>query len=122
MIGNGLLAFGVFVIVAIFFYLSFRYQQKAEHAISYAGKYTIEISNDFAGDSIAIYINDSLLLDRIMPDETLQLSVKRFAENSALLVVDNRTDGTTPFNLSDKGSRVKLTRKNGIIYLLETKK
>lgn len=62
MIGNGLLAFGVFLIVGIFIYLSFRYQRK-DGKISYEGKYSIEISNDFAGDSIAIYINDSLLLD-----------------------------------------------------------
>ena len=121
MIGNGLLAFGVFLIVGIFIYLSFRYQRK-DGKISYEGKYSIEISNDFAGDSIAIYINDSLLLDKVMPDETTKITINRFAESSALMIVDNKTDNTTPFNLNDKGSIIKITKQNGIIYMLETEK
>lgn len=121
MIGNGLLAFGVFLIVGIFIYLSFRYQKK-DGKISYEGRYGIEISNDFVGDSIAIYINDSLLLDRVMPDETIKMTINRFAENSAIMIVDKKTDNTTPFNLSDKGSIIKITRRNGVIYMLENEK
>lgn len=121
MIGNGLLAFGIFLIVGIFIYLSFRYQKK-DGKVSYEGKYSIEISNDFAGDSITIYINDSLLLDRVMPDETIKMTINRFAESSALLIVDKKTDNTTPFNLNNKGSIIKITKRNGVIYMLETEK
>ncbi|MCE2616896.1 MAG: hypothetical protein ACTTKN_01100 [Phocaeicola sp.] len=121
MVGNGLLALGIFLIVAIFIYLSFRYQRK-DGKIFYEGKYSIEISNDFAGDSIAVYINDSLLLNKVMPDETTKMTINRFAESSALMIVDNKTDNTTPFNLNDKGSIIKITKQNGIIYMLETER
>ena len=120
MVGNGLLAFAVFIIVALFIYLSFRYQRRDDAKITYEGKYHIEISNDFAGDSIAVYINDSLLLGRTMPDGTVKLTVDRFAEESALIVVDGATDKASPFSLSDKGSRIKITRNNGVVYMLET--
>ena len=120
MVGNGLLAFAVFIIVALFIYISFRYQRKDDAKISYEGKYNIEISNDFAGDSIAVYINDSLLLGRVMPDAVVKLTVDRFAEESALIIVDGKTDKASPFSLSDKGSRIKVTRNNGVVYMLET--
>ena len=120
MVGNGLLAFAVFIIVALFIYLSFRYQRRDDAKISYEGKYHIEISNDFAGDSIAVYINDSLLLGRTMPDGVVKLTVDRFAEESALIVVDGATVKASPFSLSDKGSRIKITRNNGVVYMLET--
>ena len=119
MVGNGLLAFAVFIIVALFIYISFRYQRKDDAKISYEGKYNIEISNDFAGDSIAVYINDSLLLGRVMPDAVVKLTVDRFAEESALIIVDGATDKASPFSLSDKGSCIKITRNNGVVYMLE---
>ena len=80
MIGNGILAFGVFFVVCLFLYLAFR-QQNKEHKGTYEGMYTIELTNSFAGDSIAVYINDSLLLNRTMPDGNVKLQVARFAEH-----------------------------------------
>ena len=35
-------------------------------------------------------------------------------------IVDGKTDKASPFSLSDKGSRIKVTRNNGVVYMLET--
>lgn len=119
MLGNGILAFGVFAVVIIFLYMSFRFKRDADKVQTYEGVYNIEISKDFAGDSIAVYLNDSLLLDQTMTDAVLKLEVKRFAEENALMVVDNKTDQTTPFNLNPKGSRIEIKKKGEVIYILE---
>ena len=119
MIGNGILAFGVFAVIIIFLYMSFRFQRNADKVQTYEGVYNIELANSFAGDSIAVYLNDSLLLNQTMPDATLKLEVTRFAEDNVLMVVDNKTDKTTPFNLNPKGSRVEVKKKGDVIYLLE---
>lgn len=119
MVGNGILAFGVFAVVIIFLYMSFRFKRDANKVITYEGVYHIEISKDFAGDSIAIYLNDSLLLDRTMPDASLKLKINRFADDNVLMIVDNRTDKTTPFNLNPAGSRVEVKKDGEMIYMLE---
>lgn len=119
MIGNGMLAFGVFAVIIIFLYMSFRFQRKADKVQTYEGVYHIELTSGFAGDSIAVYLNDSLLIDRTMPDATLKLEVERFAEDNVLMVVDNKIDKTTPFNLNPKGSRVEVKKSGDMIYMLE---
>lgn len=119
MIGNGILAFGVFFVVCLFLYLAFRQQDK-QHEGAYEGMYTIQLTDSFAGDSISVYINDSLLLDRTMPDSNVKLQVARFAEESALLIVTSLNDEVTPFNLSPKGSLVNVEKKkNGRIFIFE---
>lgn len=119
MLGNGMLAFGVFAVIIIFLYMSFRFQRKADKVQTYEGVYNIELANCFAGDSIAVYLNDSLLLDQTMPDATFKLEVKRFAEDNVLMIVDNKTDKTTPFNLNPGGSRVEVKKSGEMIYILE---
>ena len=118
MIGNGILAFGVFFVVCLFLYLAFRQQDK-QHEGAYEGMYTIQLTDSFAGDSISVYINDSLLLDRTMPDSNVKLQVARFAEESALLIVTSLNDEVTPFNLSPKGSLVNVEKKSGRIFIFE---
>ena len=83
MIGNGILAFGVFFIVCLFLYLSFRTPQTADQSKTSADLYTIQVENSFAGDSISVYINDSLLLNCTMGSTALTLQVNRFAEENA---------------------------------------
>ena len=119
MIGNGILAFGVLAVVIIFLYMSFRFKRDANKAVTYEGVYNIEVSKDFAGDSIAIYVNDSLLMNRTMPDASLKLEINRFAEGNVLMVVDNKTDKTTPFNLNPNGSKVIVKKDGEAIYIPE---
>lgn len=121
MVGNGILAFGVFFIVCLFLYLGFRGQKK-EGGVSqvYPDVYTIQVAGSFAGDSLSIYVNDSLLLNRTLTTASVKLQINRFAEENALLVVDNRNDEITPFNLNPKGSSVLIEKRNGKIYIEET--
>lgn len=121
MIGNGILAFGVFFIVCLFLYLGFRGQSKNnDKSKTFEGLYAIEIANTFAGDSLSVYINDSLLFQSTIGSTSVKFQVKRFAEESTLMVVDNRTDEMTPFNLNPDGSLVEVQKKNGKIFIQET--
>ena len=119
MIGNGILAFGVFIIVCLFMYLGFRYEKKGGPQ-SFPGQYTICVTPALEGDSLHIYINDSLLTARKFTDTTLKFQIGRFAEESLLMVVDPATEAITPFNLSQEGSKVTIDKRNGKIYIEET--
>lgn len=120
MISNGLLAFGVFFIVFLFLYLGFRSQRKEGQAEAFSDKYILTLDNSLAGDSLSVYINDSLLLNQTMKESSVRLLINRFAEESMLMVVDNHTEEITPFNLNPKGSEVSVEKKNGKIFILET--
>lgn len=119
MIGNGILAFGVFFIVCLFLYLSFRTFKTDKTKVS-SDLYTIQIGNSFAGDSISVYVNDSLLLNCTMGSTALTLQVNRFAEENALMIVDNKSDEITPFSLNPKGSIVNVEKENGKIAIKES--
>lgn len=118
MIGNGLLAFGVFFVVCFFLYLSFRSSSKKEQQV-FEGIYTVEITSGFAGDSLSVFVNDSLLMNRMMGDTDVTLQLERFAEESVLMIVDNRTENITPFNLNPKGSKVNVSKRNGKVFIEE---
>lgn len=119
MIGNGILAFGVFFIVCLFLYLSFRTSKTDKTKVS-SDLYTIQIGNSFAGDSISVYVNDSLLLNCTMGSTALTLQVNRFAEENTLMIVDNKSDEITPFSLNPKGSIVNVEKENGKIAIKES--
>lgn len=120
MIGNGILAFGVFFIVCLFLYLSFRNQhQQPAHNRVFAESYTIELTGSFAGDSISVFINDSLLMCRTLDEGNLKFQVGRFAEENMLMIVNNQTENITPFNLNPKGSLVRVEKRNGKVFIEE---
>ncbi|CCY90932.1 uncharacterized protein BN461_00231 [Bacteroides sp. CAG:1076] len=120
MIENGILAFGVFFIVCLFLYLSFR-APKTEQKVS-SDLYTIQIGNSLVGDSISVYVNDSLLLNCTMGSTALTLQVNRFAEENALMIVDNQSDEITPFSLNPKGSIINIEKENGKIAIKESER
>ena len=120
MIFNAVLFIAVMVICGIFLYMSYTLKRDANKKVVYEGEYHIEITGDFAGEDISIYINDSLLNKGIMPDTTLVLDLQRFADEHSLMWVDNKTDMVQPFSLSKKGSRVILRKKEGEIVFEET--
>lgn len=125
MIGNGILAFGVFFIVCLFLYLGFKYQKKQtlneKGAAVSAEIYTIRLESSMAGEDVAIYINDSLLLKRTLPDEPTLLQVNRFDDDNALLIVNNRTDEVTPFGLSPESEMISVNKANGNYEFTTTK-
>ena len=120
MVFNAVLFFAVLFITALFLYLAYTFKRDANKAVSYKGRYHIEVSTDFVGESLSIYVNDSLLMDGTMPDTLVSLDVNRFAEEHALLVVDKQTDAVTPFNLSKEGSKIIVKKEGSEIIVEET--
>lgn len=119
MILNGVLVFAVFVVVILFLYIAFKFKRDAEKVVTYEGRYEITLSKDFAGQSLSVYVNDSLLLNQVMPDSTLHVTVDKFAEESVLMIVDNATDTATPFNLNPDGCKVTVKSLEGILSIIE---
>lgn len=117
---NTVLFFAVLFITALFLYMAYTYKRDADKKKTYAGQYHIEMNGDFAGQSLSIYVNDSLLMNRTMPDTLITLDIHRFAEENVLMVVDNHTDNATPFNLSKEGSKVVVKKQEGGIVFEET--
>lgn len=119
MIGNGILAFAVIAVVVIFIYMSLKLQNDRKKGRQYSEIYNIELTSGFTGDSISVFMNDSLLLNtRIQKDSIIKLNINRFAEESALLIVDNKTEKVSTFSLSEKGGKIIISKNNSMIYLL----
>ena len=106
MIGNGILAFAVIFVVVIFVYMSMRLQQR-----NFIETYTITLTKGFAGDSTSIFINDSLLVNRTIAEEPFTIEVKRFAEQNALMIVNNATEKLSLFELSEKGGEYRFEKE-----------
>ena len=119
MVFNAVLFIAVLVVCGIFLYMAYTFKRDANKKVTYEGRYHIEVNNDFAGQSLSIYVNDSLLWNQAMPDTLVILDIDRFAEESALLIVDNATDTATPFNLDPKGSKVVVKKQEGEIVFEE---
>ena len=120
MVFNAVLFFAVLIVCGIFLYMAYTFKRDANKKVTYEGRYHIEVSNDFAGQSLSVYINDSLLWNQAMPETLVTLDIDRFAEENALLIVDNATDAATPFNLDKKGSKVVVKKQEGEIVFEET--
>ena len=110
MVFNTLLFFAVLAITVIFLYLAYTLKRDAERKEAYEGAYHIELAADFAGKSLSVYINDSLLVNCTMPDTLVRIDVNRFAEEHILMVVDNQTDNATSFNLNKEGGKIKVSQ------------
>lgn len=111
MVGNGILAFAVIFVVVIFVYMSMRLQQQKAENRNFIETYTITLTKGFAGDSTSIFINDSLLVNRTLTEEPFILEVKRFAEQSALMIVNNETEKLSLFELSEKGGEYRFEKE-----------
>lgn len=111
MIGNGILAFAVIFVVVIFVYMSMRLQRDRQADRHFAETYSISLVKGFAGDSISLFINDSLITNRKITQEPYTIEVGRFAEQSALLIVDNRTELVSTFDLSERGGSYQFKKE-----------
>ena len=114
MIGNGILAFAVIFVVVIFVYMSMRLQRQKEGERHFAETYNITLVKGFAGDSISILLNDSVRIG----EEPFNIEVKRFAEQSALMIVDKATDRLSLFELSEKGGNYRFEKDGDEVKLL----
>ena len=111
MLGNGLLAFAVIFVVVIFIFMSMRLQQQKKEERNFTEVYTIALMKGFAGDSTSIFINDSLLVNQKITKEPLIIEVKRFAEQNALMIVNNATEKLSLFELSEKGGKYRFEKE-----------
>lgn len=118
MIGNGILAFAVIFVVVIFVYMSMRLQQQKNGERNFMETYTITLTKGFAGDSLSLLINDSVLVNKKIAEEPFTIEVKRFAEQSALMIVDNATEKLSLFELSEKGGRYRFEKEDGEVKQL----
>lgn len=118
MIGNGILAFAVIFVVVIFVYMSMRLQQQKNGERNFMETYTITLTKGFTGDSLSLLINDSVLVNQKIAEEPFTVEVKRFAEQSALMIVDNATEKLSLFELSEKGGKYKFEKENGEVKQL----
>ena len=118
MIGNGILAFAIIFVVVIYVYMSMRLQQKKDGERYFTETYTIMLNKGFAGDSVSILINDSLLINKKITEEPFSFEVKRFAEQSALMIVNNDTEKLSLFELSERGGDYRFEKEGEEVKLL----
>ena len=111
MLGNGILAFAVIFVVVIFIYMSMRLQQEKQEERHFIETYTISLVKGFAGDSVSLLINDSLIANRVISEEPYTIEVGRFADQSALLIVDNKTELVSTFDLSERGGTYQFEKE-----------
>lgn len=119
MVGNGILAFAVIAVVVIFVYMSMRVQQQKSAERHFLETYAITLDPTFAGRATSVYLNDSLLVSREMTDEPFSVEVARFAEMSALLIVDNETEKIAFFELDAAGGSYTFSRRDGEVRRVE---
>lgn len=115
MIGNGILAFAVIFVVVIFVYMSMRLQQQKSQDRKFIDRYTFVLASGFVGDSLSLLINDSLILATRVVQEPLTVEAQRFAEQSALMLVDHATDALSIIELSEKGGTYTLQKEENEI-------
>lgn len=121
MIGNGILAFAVIFVVVIFIFLSLRMQRDGDGPRHYPEVYTITLERGFAGDSTAVWLNDSLLWNRVAGEEPVVIEVGRFSKENALMIVDQRTERLSLFELSERGGSYRFEKEQGEVKLLPMK-
>lgn len=118
MVGNGILAFAVIFVVVIFVYMSMRLQQQKAEERHFLETYTVTLEHGFAGESTSIYLNDSLLVNCVVEQEPFSIEVRRFAEQNALMIVDNATERLSLFELSEKGGQYRFEKEGEEVKLL----
>ncbi len=118
MVGNGILAFAVIFVVVIFIYMSLRLQHNDQTNRHFIETYTINLAKGFTGDSISLFVNDSLIVRKTLSEKVFSIKVTRFAEQSALLIVDNKTEQVFTFDLSESGGDYQFVKEEDGIRLL----
>ncbi len=116
MLGNGLLAFSVILIVVVFSYMSLKLSQDKKTKRTYAESFRIELAEGLQGENIAIHINDSIVFKGII-SHPLKLEIGKFADKSALAVENLNNGETLWYDLNDRGGRYKLNKQDGVVHI-----
>ena len=118
MVGNGILAFAVIFVVVIFIYMSLRLQRENQAERHYIETYTISLVKGFAGDSISLFVNDSLIANQVMQEEAFTVEVGRFAisarREELISLKKKRTESNSLLNKSLLNIRSSLSQASYI--------
>ena len=115
---NFILAFAVIFVVVLFVYMSLRAQQAKKGVVKYAETYRIELAGGFVGDSISLYINDSLLVNKTIDEAPFALTVNRFDKENTLIIVENISESMKLFPLSEEGGDYMFDKSGEEISLI----
>ncbi len=115
LLGSLIMIVLVLVIVILFLFFSLKIYDKKK--AGYEERYEIVLGNSTLHSPLTIYLNDSLLFSGT-PLSPLTLSVKRFAQESSLLIIDEDSETVSAITLSDRSQTVTL-KKEGNRYLKE---
>ena len=119
MIGNSIVFIGVIFVVVLFLYLSLRMQaQKSGHHY-YNEVYNIGLVQGFAGGDFTVYMNDSIVFDGTINQEPQRIEMKRFAEETSLLIVNKATEQVSIFELPNDGGTFSFERDDEEITMRE---
>jgi hypothetical protein len=119
MIGNSIVFIGVIFVVVLFLYLSLRMQaQKSGHHY-YNEVYDIGLVQGFAGGDFTVYMNDSIVFDGTINQEPQRIEMKRFAEETSLLIVNKVTEQVSIFELPNDGGTFSFERNDEEISMRE---
>lgn len=91
MYGTAVLAIAVILIVVIFTGLAFDMKEEQSALSATKDTYTLSFDEGFTADSYRVYINDSLLYEGTLSSGK-NLMLNRFADDNALIIVDNSND------------------------------
>lgn len=115
--GVAFMAVAVFGVVFIFMNMCLERMAVKQYQESYG----IELQSGFVGDSIKVYVNDSLLYNKVVQRDGVKIPIRRFEDNSMLMVVDARTDLTGSFNLSKQSENIIVKRSADKKFAFEAK-
>lgn len=116
MIGNGILAFAVIFVVVIFIYLSMRMSRDEVVEAKYQEVYTVSVDDSLVGDSLSIFVNDSVIYNGLPDSAGVVVRFNRFADESSMLVFDAATGFVSAFSLDAAGEDFCLYSEEGTLY------
>lgn len=119
MMGNGILAFAVIMVVVIFVYMSYRLKNNLNP--QYTEEYSF-VLDGFKNNAYRVEVNDSIIFDGKIEVDQIQVSVKRFAEESAALITNLDSEQVKIFDLNENGGTYKFTLNDDDIQMIEIKK
>lgn len=111
MVGNGILAFAVIVIVGIMVYVSMKADADKKRGQTFSEEaFVFAIDSSLSSESISMFLNDSLIFDGVVKDGGDTVTVGRFALDNTLMVVDRSSDIVVPYSLKEGVDFVAVSR------------
>ena len=105
--GTALLGIAVIAVVFLFLSEAFKRSQSKEERMR-QDVYHFVISDDFAGQDLSVWMNDSLIADHAATGDTIIHS--RLSDETSLLIVDNATQRVTAVEINAREGTFTLRR------------